>query len=101
MGVLKTNDYIQIQVKMPNQNQEPPAFSKAPNEDWKDRDVLYTFKIHENGQNLLYEWNKDYRLYPDQEQDSELQTGTSSILQSSNQDLKDMEVLWSKVNTDS
>ena len=30
---------------MSNPNQEPSAPSKAPNEDLKDMDVLYTFKI--------------------------------------------------------
>ena len=30
---------------MPNSSKEPPASSKAPNEDLKDMDVLSTFKI--------------------------------------------------------
>ena len=41
----KTSDHIQIKIKMPNPSQEPPASSKAPNDDLKDMDVLYTFKI--------------------------------------------------------
>merc|ERR1712081_155797 len=45
MGVPKTSDHIQIKIKMPNQSQEPPASSKAPNDDLKDMDVLCTFKI--------------------------------------------------------
>ena len=45
MAVLKTNDYIQIMIKMPNPNQEPPASSQATNQDLKDMDVLYTIKI--------------------------------------------------------
>ena len=32
-------------IKMPNSSQEPPASSKAPNGDLKDKDVLCTFKI--------------------------------------------------------
>ena len=45
MGVSKTSDHIQIRIKMPNPSQEPPVSSKAPNEDLKDMDVLFTFKI--------------------------------------------------------
>ena len=45
MGVSKTSDHIQIKIKMPNPSQEPPASSKAQNEDLKDMDVLCTFKI--------------------------------------------------------
>ena len=33
------------QDQMPNPSQEPPASSKAPNQDLKDMDVLFTFKI--------------------------------------------------------
>ena len=45
MNVSKTIDHIHIKIKMPNPHQEPPAFSKAPNEDLKDMNVLFTFKI--------------------------------------------------------
>ena len=45
MGVSKTSDHIQITIKMPNPSQEPPASSKAPNEDLKDMDVLCTFNF--------------------------------------------------------
>ena len=45
MDVSKTNDHMKIKNKMPNPSQEPPALSKAPNEDLKDMDVLCTFKI--------------------------------------------------------
>ena len=31
---------------MPNSGQEPPASSKAPNEDLRDIDVLWPFKIN-------------------------------------------------------
>ena len=41
----KTHDKIQIKNKISNPSQEPPASSKAPNEDLKDMDVLCTFKI--------------------------------------------------------
>ena len=45
MGVSKTSDHIQIKIKTPNPIQEPPATSKAPNEDLEDIDVLCTFNI--------------------------------------------------------
>ena len=45
MGVSKTSDHIQIKVMMPTSCQEPPASSKAPNDDLKDIDVLCIFKI--------------------------------------------------------
>merc|ERR1712081_73448 len=45
MGIPKTTDHIQIKIKMPNPSQEPPASSKAPNQDLKDIDALSTFKI--------------------------------------------------------
>ena len=44
MGVAKTSDHIQIKIKMPNPSQEPPASSKAPNQDLNDMEVLCTFK---------------------------------------------------------
>ena len=37
---------------MSNSSQEPPASSKAPKQDFKDIDVLGTFKIKIEGKNL-------------------------------------------------
>ena len=34
MGVLNPSDHIQIKIQMPNPSQEPPAFSKAQNQDF-------------------------------------------------------------------
>ena len=45
MGVPKTSDHIQINIRMPNPSQEPLASSKNPNDDSKDMDVRWTFKI--------------------------------------------------------
>ena len=53
MGVPKTSDHIQIKIKMPNHSQEPPASSKAPNQDFKDMDILFTFKIRIESQNQI------------------------------------------------
>ena len=59
-GVSKTSDKIQIKIKMPNPSQEPPASSKAPNEDLKDIDVLCTSKIPIASQNYEYGYIKDH-----------------------------------------
>ena len=67
MVVLKTNDHIKIKIKIPNPSQEPPVSSKAPNQDLKDMDVLCTFKIKIESQNLEYEWAKDQWPYENQE----------------------------------
>ena len=59
MIVSKTIGYIHTKIKMPNPSQEPPASSKVPNEDSKDMDVLCTFKIKIESQNLAYGCTKD------------------------------------------
>ena len=59
MDLTETSDYIQIKIKMPNPSQEPPASSKAQNEDLKDMDVLCTFKIKIESQNLVHVCIKD------------------------------------------
>ena len=94
MCVPKTSDHIQINIKMQNPSQEPPASSKAPNEDLKDMDVLCTFKIKIESQNLEYGWTKFQWPYPNQYQGEKSQSGTSSVLQSPNQDLKDIDVIF-------
>ena len=88
MGVSKTNDHIQIKIKILNPSKEPPASSKSPNDDLKDMDVLCTFKIKIESQNLghgciRYQWP-----YLNQDQNSKLHSGTSSILQSTKWGLK-------------
>ena len=68
MGVSNTSENIQIKIKMPNPSQEPPESFKAPNEDLKDIDVFFKFKIKTESQN-------------------------SAALKDPNEDLKDMDVL--------
>ena len=80
MGVPKTSDHIQINIRMPNPSQEPPASSKYPNEDLKDMDVLCTFKIKIESQNLDYGCIKDQEPYPNQEQDTKSQSKAFSVL---------------------
>ena len=58
-GISKTSDHIQIKIKMPNPSQEPPASSKAPNEDLKDIDVLYTFTTKIESKNSDHGYIKD------------------------------------------
>merc|ERR1712112_308046 len=88
MGISKTSDYIQNKIKMPNPSQEHPESSKAPNEDLKDMDVLCTFKIKIESQNLDHVYIKDQSPYPNQDQEFKPQSGTSSILQSPKSGLK-------------
>ena len=45
MGVLKTSDYIQTKIEMPNPSQEPPAPTKDTNKDLKEMDIFCTFKF--------------------------------------------------------
>ena len=59
MGVSKTMDYIKIKIKIQNSTLEPPASSKAPNQDFKDMDVLCTLKIKIESQNSEYWRTKD------------------------------------------
>ena len=59
MGLQKTSDHIQIEIKMPNPSQEPPVSSKAPNVDFKDMDVLCTLKIKIEGQKFDHMCIKD------------------------------------------
>ena len=77
IGVSKTSDHIQIKLKMPNPSQETPASSKAPNEDFKDMDILCTLKIKIDTLNwdnwcVKYKWP-----YLNQDQDAKSQSGTS------------------------
>ena len=59
MGVSKTSDPIQIKIKMPNPNQEPPYSSKAQNEDLMDMDDLCISKIKIEIKNLDHRSTKD------------------------------------------
>merc|ERR1711954_96280 len=59
IGVAKTSDHIQIKIKLPNPSQEPPASSKAPNQNIKDMDVLCTFNFKMESQNSDHGCIKD------------------------------------------
>ena len=90
MGEAKTRDHIQINIRM-----------KTPNQDLKDMDVLGTFKIKIESQNLDHGCIKDQWPYPNQDQDAKPQSETSNVLQSPNDDIKDMDVLCIKVKLES
>ena len=79
---LKTSDHNQIKIKMPNPSQEPPASSKAYNQGLNDIDDLCTLKSKIKGQNFKHWCVKDQTQYPNQDQYSKPQLGTSSVLQS-------------------
>ena len=59
MGVSKTSDHIHIMIKMSKPSQEPTAYTKATSEDLKVIDVLCTFKIKIETQNLEKRSTKD------------------------------------------
>ena len=65
-----TSDHIKIKIKMSNPSQEPPASSKAPNQDLKDRDVLCTFKFDIESQKLEHGCIKDHLPYSNHDQDA-------------------------------
>ena len=88
MGVPKARDHKQINIQIPDPSQAPPASSEAPNQDLKDMDVLCTFKIKIESQNLEYVCTKDQWPYPNQYQDAKPHSRTSSVLQSPKWGLK-------------
>ena len=65
---------------MLNPSQEPPAPTKAPNQDLKDMDVFCTIKIKMESQNLEHGLIRDKWQYPNLDQDAKPLLGTSSIL---------------------
>ena len=57
--VPKTIGPIKIKMKMPHPGQDPPASSEAQNQEFKDLDVLGTFKIKRESKNLEHGSTKD------------------------------------------
>ena len=70
MSLLKTSNKLQIKIKVQNLTHEPPASSKALNEDLKDMDALCTLRIKIESQNLDHECIKEHWPYPNQDQDA-------------------------------
>ena len=75
-------DHIKIKSRMPNPSQEPPALTKALNQDLKDMDILCTFKIKIESQNSDQGCIKDQRPFQNQDQHAKPQSGTPHVLRS-------------------
>ena len=88
MDVSKTSDHIHIKIKMPNPSQEASAPTIAQNQNLKDLDVLCTFKIKKERQNLEYECIKDHWTYQNQNKDANPQLWTYSPHHSPNTGLE-------------
>ena len=85
---IRTNDYIQIKIKIQNYSQKPPASSRASNQNLKDMDVLCIFIIVSESWNLEYGCIINQWPYPNQYRDAKPQSGTSSPPQSPKSELK-------------
>ena len=88
MGVSKTSDYIKIKINMPNPSQEPPASSKATNQDIKDMDVLCNFKLKIESQKFEQRCSINQCLLPNQDPGAKPYSRTSIILQSPKSGIK-------------
>ena len=91
-GVSNTSDHIQINIRMQNPSQKPPASSKAPNQALNVMDVICTFKIKIESQNLAYGVPKtsDHIQINIRMQNPSQEPPASS--KTPNQDIKDMYV---------
>ena len=63
--------------------QEPPMSSKAQNQDLDEMDVLCTFNIRMESQNLFHGYFKDQWPYQNHDQDAKPQPGTDRVIQMS------------------
>ena len=70
MGVSKTSDFIQINIKMPNLSQEPPPSSKPTNEYLTIMYISFTRKIKVESQNSDQGSTKDQWPYPNKDLDA-------------------------------
>ena len=94
MKVPVTSNPIQIKIKMPNPSQEPPASSKATNQDLKDMDILCTFKIKIESQNSDHGYVKaSDHIQIKIKMIKPIQEPTVSS-KAPNEYLKDMDILW-------
>ena len=92
MGEPKTSDHIEIKIKISKSTQEPPASSKATNQDLKDIDVLCSFKIKIELKNSDHGCIIDQGPYPKIKMQNLSQEPPASS-KVSNQDLKDIDFL--------
>ena len=61
MSVSKISNHIQINIRVTNPTQEPPASSKVPNKDFKYIYLLFTFEIKIEIQHLRHWPIKDLK----------------------------------------
>ena len=78
---------------MPNPRQVPPVSSKAPNEDSKDMDVLFTFKINIESKNLDQKYIKYQWSYPNKMKMPNPSQEPPASSKAPKEDLNDMDVL--------
>ena len=69
IGLIKTSDYIKINLKISNPSEEPPVSSKTQNQDLKDMGLLCTFEIKIDSYNFGHGCIKDHWPYTNQDQD--------------------------------
>ena len=67
-AISKTSGHIQIKIKMPYLRKEPPVSSKAPNQDLKYMDDLFTPKIKIESKYMNHGCIKEPGLYPNMDQ---------------------------------
>ena len=68
MDISKTSDHIQIRIMIQNPGQEPLGSSKAPNQDLKYMDDLFTPKIKIESKYMNHGCIKEPGLYPNMDQ---------------------------------
>ena len=78
--VINFKNHIQIKIEIPNPSQEPQASFKTSFQDLKDMDVLCTFKMKIERQNLEHWCAKDQLPYLSKNQDTNPQSGTLGVL---------------------
>ena len=93
MDVKKTSAPVQIKIKIINPSQETPVSPRAPNEDLKDVEVLCTFEIKIESQNLDYGYIKDQWTYPIKIKMPIPSQEPQASSKATNEDLKDMDIL--------
>ena len=94
MDVAKANDHIQNKIMIPNPSQNPPVFSRAPNQDFKDMEVLCIIKIKIESQHLELGFTKNQWPYPIQDLDDKSQSDLPVSSRTPNQKSKEMDVLF-------
>ena len=93
MDIPKRSGHIQIKISNFNPSQGPPASSKAQIKDLKDMDVVCTFKINIESQNLEQWYIKDQWQYPNKDQDARPSQEPQASFKAQSKDLKDMDVV--------